>query len=170
MASIAKVCDTDIHSIEMIFKEIISQLIHQITKGKNFRLSLKIGRLASRNNEINWKSFNDEGKCRNDTESRFSTNTYNTSYSRQTVNSCKRRNLSVFTPSVQKSRASTIKSSRIENRFHCSNPNPQLSDKHFRGVRDVGYLDYEKRIDPTDVIKFGKKVDYDKKLSHDEVM
>jgi hypothetical protein len=45
-----------------------------------------------------------------------------------------------------------------------------LSDKHFRGVRDVGYTDYEKRIDPTDVIKFGKKVDYDKKLSHDEVM
>jgi len=37
-------------------------------------------------------------------------------------------------------------------------------------VRDVGYLDYEQRIDPTDVVKFGKKVDYDKKLSHDEVM
>ena len=37
----------------------VAQLIHQIKKGKNFRLSLKIGRLATRNNEINWKSFND---------------------------------------------------------------------------------------------------------------
>lgn len=58
----------------------------------------------------------------------------------------------------------------MEQRFHTSNPNPQLSDKHFRGVRDVGYLEYEKKIDPTDVVRFGKKVDYDKKLTHDEVM
>jgi len=164
------VCDTNLISVEMIYKEIICQLIYQIKKGKNFRLSLKIGRLATRNNEINWKSFSDEGKSRGDAESRFSTNTYKSSYSRAMVNSCKRRELSVFTPSVTKSRASTIRSSRMEQRFHCSNPNPQMSDKHFRGVRDVGYLDYEKRIDPTDVIKFGKKVDYDKKLSHDEVM
>lgn len=45
-----------------------------------------------------------------------------------------------------------------------------MSEKHFKGVRDVGYADYERRIDPTDVVKFGKKVDYDKKLTHDEVM
>lgn len=170
-AAIAKVCDTNVYSVESIYKEIILQLIHQIKKGKNIRLSLKIGRLATRNNEINWKSFSEgDADKRGDAQSRFSTNTYASHYSRATVNSVKRKDLSVFTPSIAKSRATTIKSSRAEMRFHASNPNPQIRDKHFVGARDVGYADYEKRIDPTDVIKFGKKVDYDKKLTHDEVM
>ena len=34
----------------------------------------------------------------------------------------------------------------------------------------MGYIDYEKLIDPTDVIRFGKKVNYEKRLTHDEVM
>lgn len=67
IGAIAKVCDTDVFSVEQIYKEIIAQLIYQIKKGKNFRLSLKIGRLATRNNEINWKSFNETAQ---DTKSR----------------------------------------------------------------------------------------------------
>jgi len=65
-----------------------------------------------------------------------------------------------MTPSITKTRATTVKSS-FDRKFHCSNPNPQAnSSKYFKGVRDVGYSDYEKLIDPTDVIKFGKKVNY----------
>ena len=60
--------------------------------------------------------------------------------------------------------------SAYDNIFHCSNPNPQAKSKGYKGVRDVGYKDYEKLIDPTDVVKFGKKVNYETKLTHDEVM
>lgn len=51
-----------------------------------------------------------------------------------------------------------------------SNPNPQLFGNKFYGVRDVGYSKYEKQIDPTDVIKFGKKVNYESKMSNEQVM
>ena len=34
----------------------------------------------------------------------------------------------------------------------------------------MGYANYQKEIDPTDVIKFGKKVNYETKTSNDQVM
>jgi hypothetical protein len=34
----------------------------------------------------------------------------------------------------------------------------------------MGYSQYEKQIDPTDVIKFGKKVNYENKATNDQVM
>lgn len=52
---------------------------------------------------------------------------------------------------------------------HMANPNPQAYGNKFRGIRDSGYSRL-KDIDPTDIIKFGKKVNYEKKLTHDEVM
>lgn len=51
-----------------------------------------------------------------------------------------------------------------------ANPNPQSGNARFRGVRDMGYASYEKNIDPTDVIKFGKRVNYENKLTTDQVM
>ena len=51
-----------------------------------------------------------------------------------------------------------------------ANPNPQPYDQRFKGVRDLGYSQYEKQIDPTDVIKFGKRVNYESKLTSDVVM
>mmetsp|Transcript_6386 Transcript_6386/g.10350 ORF Transcript_6386/g.10350 Transcript_6386/m.10350 type:complete len:91 (+) Transcript_6386:632-904(+) len=54
--------------------------------------------------------------------------------------------------------------------FHISNPNPQRYANRFKGVRDIGYRNYEKLIDPTDVVRFGKKVNYESKLSNDEIM
>lgn len=99
----------------------MTQLRSHIKKGVNIRLAFKIGRLATRNGgEVNWKSFNDEGKI-SDTRSRFSTTT--TNFSRAMVNSCKRQQLSVFTPSVQKTRISSIRSTKTD-QFHIANPNP----------------------------------------------
>lgn len=46
-----------------------------------------------------------------------------------------------------------------------SNPNPQRNPVRYKGVRDLGYLAYEKMIDPTDIIKFGKRVNYENKLT-----
>ena len=41
--------------------------------------------------------------------------------------------------------------------------------KH-KGTRELGYKLYESVIDPTDVIKFGKRVNYENKLTQEEVM
>tara|TARA_B100000780_G_C21040219_1_gene417397 strand:+ start:870 stop:1079 length:210 start_codon:yes stop_codon:yes gene_type:complete len=51
-----------------------------------------------------------------------------------------------------------------------ANPNPQGYGTKFKGVREVGYANYQKEIDPTDVIKFGKKVNYETKTTNDQIM
>ena len=80
-------------------------------------------------------------------------------------------NKSVMTPSIAKTRAVSHNFSLEESRqFHMANPNPQGYNQKFKGVRELGYKQYEKLMDPTDVIKFGKKVNYDTKLTNDQVM
>lgn len=54
--------------------------------------------------------------------------------------------------------------------FHPSNPNPQRTQVRYKGVRDIGYRAYERMIDPTDVIKFGKKVNYEHKMTNAQIM
>ena len=51
-----------------------------------------------------------------------------------------------------------------------ANPNPQSFDTKHKGVRDLGYKKYETLADPTDIVKFGKKVNYENKLTSDAVM
>ena len=88
------------------------------------------------------------------------------------VHSKRRRELSVLTPSVAKTRAVSMRSGGSEQPygFNMSNPNPQNGRFQFKGVREIGYANYEKNIDPTDVIKFGKRVNYENKLTTDQVM
>jgi hypothetical protein len=40
----------------------------------------------------------------------------------------------------------------------------------FKGVRDMGYRAYENVVDPTDVVKFGKRGNYENKVTSDAVM
>lgn len=54
-ASIAKVCDTDAETIEIIIKEIVSQLKQFIKNGASVRLMLKLGRLVCKNGVISWR-------------------------------------------------------------------------------------------------------------------
>jgi hypothetical protein len=61
LASIAKVCDTDILTIESIFKEIIIQLKLAIQKGYNIRLMFKVGKLLIKNGTISWKNNLEDG-------------------------------------------------------------------------------------------------------------
>jgi hypothetical protein len=78
---------------------------------------------------------------------------------------------SAMTPSIAKTRAASHNFSFDESRtFHMANPNPQNHNQKFKGVRDLGYKQYEKLMDPTDVIKFGKKVNYDTRLTNNQVM
>ena len=61
LASIAKVCDTDILTIELVMKEIVAQIKYQLQKGSSLRLMFKIGKLISKGGELSWKSFIEEG-------------------------------------------------------------------------------------------------------------
>lgn len=89
----------------------------------------KIGRLATRNGEINWKSLQELGDGGGnkgagrygDSFSKFSTPM--STFSK--TNSMHRKNLSVVTPSIIKSRVGSLNSSNREANFHVSNPNPQ---------------------------------------------
>ena len=128
----------------------------------------KIGKLISKNGELTWKSFREEDKM-NKTfhgdptlDSRAGSN-----YSKIMVGSQYRKDMSVMTPSITKTRA-TSHATSTQKSFHMANPNPQKYDSKFKGVRELGYTAFEKLIDPTDVIKFGKKCGgYDAKQSND---
>ena len=66
-------------------------------------------------------------------------------------------------------RSSTLKSS-VGTKFHMSNPNPQVKQSKYKGVRELGYSLFEKEVDPADVIKFGKRCDMSKPLTNEMVM
>lgn len=51
-----------------------------------------------------------------------------------------------------------------------ANPNPQQQDQRFKGVRERGYPTSMELADPQDFIRFGKKVNYENKLTHDQVL
>lgn len=85
------------------------------------------------------------------------------------VGSQVRKDLSVVTPSIAKTRAMSQATSNQKS-FHMANPNPQPFQTKFKGVRDMGYKKYESLVDPTDIIKFGKRVNYESKLTNDIVM
>lgn len=82
----------------------------------------KIGKLFSRAGELKWQSKSNNMKVQSKDDmsqmSRFS------EFSNATVNSCTRKDFSVFTPSIVRTRASTYKSMATSTGFHMSNPNP----------------------------------------------
>ena len=162
-------CSTDILSVELVIKEIVAQMRHQLKKGCNLRMMFKVGKLLSSNNEITWKSFRDDDRIGRSSNLADGATHASSSLSRAMVNSTRRKDLSVMTPSVAKTRTSSHVSTELRS-FHISNPNPQQFSMKFKRVRDIGYKNYEKHIDPTDIVKFGKKVDYDIKMSSDQMM
>ena len=101
LASIAKVCDTELLTIEMVLKEIVAQIKEHIKKGNNLRLLFKVGKLITCGSEIKWKSFKEENtKKVHDTESRY------TSFSTRPDNEVTSiMHRSVMTPSVAKTRS-----------------------------------------------------------------
>lgn len=67
-ASISRVCETDLLTVEMIIKEIVAQLRHQLNKGVNVRLQFKIGKLTSQNGRLCWRGMQDDEKKRDISE------------------------------------------------------------------------------------------------------
>ena len=50
------------------------------------------------------------------------------------------------------------------------NPQPDKNEYKYKGIRDLGYTRYAKDVDPTDIVKFGKKVYHGNKMTHEEMM
>ena len=59
-ASIAKVCETDSDTIEMIVREIVSQIKHMLKHGASIRLAFKIGRLICKSGIVSWRGYRDQ--------------------------------------------------------------------------------------------------------------
>ena len=54
-SAVAKVCETDISTVEHMYQEFLSQLKNELKSGSSIRLAMKIGQLQFKNGqEINW--------------------------------------------------------------------------------------------------------------------
>ena len=130
----------------------------------------KIGKLISKNGELAWKSFREDDRMtrtfHGDPTLRSNAGS---SYSRAMVASQYKKDFSVLTPSIAKTRAFSHATSE-QRSFHMANPNPQAHAVKYKGVRDMGYKEFEKLVDPTDIVKFGKKVNYESKLNNEMIM
>jgi hypothetical protein len=101
-ASIAKVCYTDLMSLDLVVKEILAQLKDHIKKGANLRVLFKVGKLVSKGGQLTFKSL---GESNGDTHSRtFSTMSPYTRADNPIKNAMSSRkstdNHSVMTPSI----------------------------------------------------------------------
>ena len=90
-----------------------------------------------------------------------------------------KKELSVVTPSITKtdikSRARSFVGSAsraTSNSYHMANPNPQpdRNSYKYRGVKDIGYSRYGREFDPTDFVKFGKRMFQGKQMTSSEIM
>jgi hypothetical protein len=130
----------------------------------------KIGKLISRGGELSWRSFREDDMM-NRTYHGDPTlkSSQSSTHSRIMVGSQYKKDFSVLTPSIAKTRALSNVTSQ-QRSFHMANPNPQAHGVKYKGVRDMGYHNFEKLVDPTDIVKFGKKVNYENKLNSEMIM
>jgi hypothetical protein len=58
--SIAKVCQTDAHTTELIIKEIVATMGYLVSRGSSININMKFAMLSIRNGHMNFKVFNDK--------------------------------------------------------------------------------------------------------------
>lgn len=59
-ASIAKVCNTDAATVELVLKEVLAQIANSVKNGAILRINFRVGRIEFKNGEVNWKQFSEE--------------------------------------------------------------------------------------------------------------
>lgn len=159
--SIAKVCLTEGNTVDLMLQELISQMAHQAKSGNTLRLNLKVGYLIVRNQTIQFQQSNMLRTVGGSTRGS----------SLATATESGMDKVSVATPSVMAK--SVACSSVFTNNFHAGNPNPQPIENKNMSVRDIG-LNYKNASDSQkkhlDLLKFGKKVVFDKKLTTKDVL
>lgn len=119
--SIAKVCETDLVSVDIILKEIVAQLKHQVRSGASVKLDFKVGTLTSNSGMIKWKPKGSESARPKEGQSVKSIS--NKSFASQNCNSM-RELISVATPSIFDNKSFHNSSKNLTNNYHMSNPNP----------------------------------------------
>ena len=158
--SIAKVCLTEANTVDLMLQEFISQMAHQAKSGSTLRINLKVGYLIVRNQTIQFQQSN-----------MLRTIGGPRGTSLATATESGRDRVSVATPSVVAK--SVACSSVFTNNFHAGNPNPQPAENKNMSVRDIG-LNYKNASDSQkkhlDLLKFGKKVVFDKRLTTKDVL
>jgi hypothetical protein len=99
--------------------------MYQLQKGSNIRLMFKIGKLISKGGELSWRSFRENNDQMNKTFNGDPTIRSNagSTYSRVMVGSQYKKDFSVLTPSIAKTRAFSNVTSEQKS-FHMANPNP----------------------------------------------
>lgn len=122
----------------------------------------KVGLLLCKGGMLQWKQLKD-GEKPVDGASTYTG-------SKAMVHSVQQRDLSMKTPSVAKTSRSRSQATSHNQSFHMANPNPQATDQKYRGVREAGYVAVEQALDPQDFVRFGKKVNYENKLTNDQIL
>ena len=186
-SQVAKVCQTDARSVEAIYYEIVEQLLAAVKKGVGVRLSLKVGRLEVRNDQIIWKQYSDFLHSSIKpllADAVTGTSTKNNSrYTRNSANRSETGRHSVITPSLRTQsfaatplsrsvrRSQDGKSKSMSRTFHMSNPNDMArpTDYPYKGVNKIGYKDWYKQPH-LQLERFGKRVDYSTRLTSKELM
>mmetsp|Transcript_6386 Transcript_6386/g.10351 ORF Transcript_6386/g.10351 Transcript_6386/m.10351 type:complete len:87 (+) Transcript_6386:359-619(+) len=82
----------------------IAQLKHQVKIGSSVRMMFKIGKFIVKGGEVNWRSFREDDRMSRTFHNHDGASHASTNYSKQMVNSVQRKELSVMTPSIAKTR------------------------------------------------------------------
>ena len=119
LASIGKVCETDAETINIVMKEIVAQLRHQLRNGASIRLMFKIGKLIGKSGALHWRSFKDDDRLIM-ASSDINSIAAGSTFSKAMINSTYKKDLSVVTPSITSRTASQTPKSM---KFHIMNTN-----------------------------------------------
>jgi len=148
---IAKSCETNVETVEMILKEIVQTMGHLVSKGSSINVNMRFGLFTVRNGYISFKQFNEgEGfggsasARQTDKGEKLRSNTLDIDSLRELdkyshIGSMHRKDLSVKTPSLAGTVLNKSLADQAHSYVHFSNPNPQPGKKKYSGVREQGY-------------------------------
>lgn len=161
--SIAKVCFTDSQTVDFMLAEFIAQMAHAAKNNASLRINFKVGHLLIRNNTVQFQQSTAFRLNNGSSPADLSVNTLSEYHKNDLI--------SVMTPSVacQSTGRSSVKSVN----HHASNPNPHTDANRHLGMRDMAneYANATPGQRKTmDMLKFGKRVVFDRRLSNTDML
>lgn len=160
--NIAKVCFTDSQTVDLMLGEFTAQMAHAAKSNCSVRVNFKVGHLLIRNNVVQFQQS---------TAFRLNNGSSPESLSINTLSEFKGDLISVMTPSV--ACPSNGRSSVKSVNHHASNPNPQPDQHRHLSMREMAneYANATPGQRKTmDMLKFGKRVVFDRRLSNTDML
>lgn len=151
--SIASVCHTDAHTVDLLLSEFFAQVAHQARLKQHIRLNFKCGWLIIHNGMMQWQHSRELLASHGQDDS--------TTPSQTTKSSQK---VSVLTPSIAQIGRSS--SSIDEASFHMANPNPQSTMPRYLGIRESVFYSKSRQQAFDYALKFGKRVSFGSKFTN----